>query len=352
MGGAPGQIELRGGSAEPENRWVRESNVAPAHPTATDLRSIIIKINKRHDTMTIEKDIKKGKQLAKYIHDSFATHGILGHKAMPEDILPEGIDKGSLEHLMFITLTVSIDYQRDAMALWENSRKTFEDIETRYLFDPKSVCESSINKIVKDMEKHNLSKKPKKDAEIWRRNATSFHKKWGGDPRNFLKDCGYDSLTILIHLKHDFYVSNGKLIRCYKYLGGDKIGPLWVKMLRDNFGMANLKNLEKVPIPVDIHVARATLATGIVKGKFEGNLANLFKSVRDAWFESVHDLRIDGRAMIAIDMDEPLWHLSKDGCTNRDKTTKNCPKYEMCDVKKFCIDGGINLNNNHVELDT
>ena len=142
-----------------------------------------------YDTITIEKDTEKGKHLAKYIHKSFSTHGILGHKAMPEDILPKGIHKGSLEHLMFITLTVSIDYQRDAMVLWDNSRKTFEDIETRYLFDPKSVCESPIDKIVEDMQKYNLSKKPKKDAEIWSRNATSFSKKWDNDPRNFLEDC-------------------------------------------------------------------------------------------------------------------------------------------------------------------
>ena len=96
---------------------------------------------------------------------------------MPEDILPEGIRKGSLEHLIFITLTVSIDYQRGVMEVWENSIKTFEDIETRYLFDPKVVSESSFDKIVEGMQKYKLSKKPKNDAVIWSRNAISFFKK-------------------------------------------------------------------------------------------------------------------------------------------------------------------------------
>ena len=271
---------------------------------------------------------------------------------MPEDILPKSIHKGSLEHLMFITLTVSIDYRRDAMVLWENSIKTFEDIETRYLFNPKSVYETPIDKIVEDMQKYKLSIKPKKDAEIWSRNAISFFKKWDGDPRNFLNDCDWDALTILVRLKHDFYVSDGKLIKDYTYLGGDKIGPLWIKMLRDNFGMSSLSNLNKVPIPVDIHVARATLSTGIVKGKFKGDLNKLFKSVREAWFESVHDLKIKDRPMIALDMDEPLWHLSKYGCTNRSKTTKDCPLYEKCEVKEFCVDGKINIKDNNVELET
>lgn len=271
---------------------------------------------------------------------------------MPEDILPKGIHKGSLEHLMFITLTVSIDYQRDAMVLWDNSRKTFEDIETRYLFDPKSVCESPIDKIVEDMQKYNLSKKPKKDAEIWSRNAISFSKKWDNDPRNFLKDCDWDALTILVRLKNDFYVSDGKLIKDYKYLGGDKIGPLWIKMLRDNFGISSLSNLNKVSIPVDIHVARATLATGVVKGNFKGDLAKLFNFVREAWFESVLDLKIKDRPMIALDMDEALWHLSKYGCTNRNKTTNHCPMSEKCEVNEFYVDGKISIKDNNVELET
>ena len=35
---------------------------------------------------------------------------------MPKDILPKGVIKGSLAHIMFIALTVSIDYQRNAPA--------------------------------------------------------------------------------------------------------------------------------------------------------------------------------------------------------------------------------------------
>ena len=41
---------------------------------------------------------------------------------MPEDTLPDGAGKGSREHLLFITLTAAVDYQRDAHQLWEASR--------------------------------------------------------------------------------------------------------------------------------------------------------------------------------------------------------------------------------------
>ena len=91
---------------------------------------------------------------------------------MPEDILPAGMKKGSLEHLMFITLTVSIDYQRDANIMWAVSRKTFEDPETRYLFDPTSLHNTRPKQIEQDMQKYGLSKEIQKGpahlANGWR----------------------------------------------------------------------------------------------------------------------------------------------------------------------------------------
>jgi hypothetical protein len=65
---------------------------------------------------------ERGRKVGKLLHKCFSTTGILGNMEMPEDILPKGMKRGSLEHLMFITLTVAIDYQRDANALWLVSR--------------------------------------------------------------------------------------------------------------------------------------------------------------------------------------------------------------------------------------
>lgn len=297
-------------------------------------------------------DNKRGKEAAGLLYDLFSTVGIHGQNDMPEDIMPEGVIKGSLTHIIFITLTVSIDYQRDASALWSASRKTFEDPDTRYLFDPKALHETPFRKIVEDMQKYKLSKKPQKDAYIWKTVGTTFYKKWDGDPRNFLQDCNWDALTVLKRLKKDVHLYNDRWVPDYPYLRGDKIGPLWLRMLRDNVGIKKLKNLDKVPIPVDRHVARATLAIGVVRGKFNGSLKDLFKYVREAWFESVEGLNVKNGPMIALDIDEPLWHLSKYGCSKRDKITGNCPIFENCELRKFCVGGKIKIENNRVEVDT
>ena len=297
-------------------------------------------------------DANRGKQLAQLLYNSFSTIGILGNTEMPEDILPVGMEKRSLEHLLFITLTVSIDYQRDANNMWAVSRKTFKDPETRYLFDPNSLHKTRPKQIEQDMQKYGLSKKFKKDPHIWHTVGVTFLKKYKGDPRNFLEDCGWESLEILRRLKNDVHLYNHKEVPDFPYLRGNKIGPLWLRMLRDNVGIEKLKNLEQVPIPVDIHVARATLSTGVVRGTYNGKLDDLFESVRQAWFNSVDGLRIKNRPMIALDVDEPLWHLSKYGCTKRDKITGECPEIKSCEAKEFCIPGSININSNHIEMRT
>jgi len=302
--------------------------------------------------MGIKTDEDKGRMVAELLYNSFSTTGILGRTDMPEDLIPSGVQRGSVEHLLFLTLTVSIDYQRDAVALWRSSSQNFEGPATRYLFNPKSLHEQSAQQITTDMQINKLSKKPKKDAYIWRTVGVTFFKKWEGDPRNFLESCNCDSLTILDHLKNDNHVYNKRLVPDYPYLRGPKIGSLWLRMLRDNAGIRKLKNLDKVPIPVDIHVARATLTTGVIRGKIRSHLHDLFEDIRTAWAESVKGLNAEDRPMIALDVDEPLWHLSKYGCTFRDKETGVCPVSGQCEARDFCVKGKIAIEKSFLDLDT
>ncbi len=302
--------------------------------------------------MSIVIDSERGKKIAELLYNSFTTNGIHGRTNMPEDIEPHSLIRGSLDHIFFITLTVSIDYQRDSPSLWESSRKTFDDPETRYLFDPKLLHETPFRKIGEDMQKYKLSRKPQKDANTWRTVGVTFYKKWRGDPRNFLQDCNWNSPLILRRLRDDKHIYSGRQVSDFPYLRGPKIGPLWLRMLRDNVGITQLENLENVPIPVDIHIARATLATGIVRGQFRGRLDEVFEYIRKAWFESVKGLSIKNREMIALDVDEPLWHLSKYGCTNRDKTTGYCSLFNRCEAREFCTKGKVKIENGVVELET
>jgi hypothetical protein len=88
----------------------------------------------------------------------------------------------------------------------------------------------SFAEIKSAMKVHGLAKKPEQDA--WK----LFNKKF-----------------------------NPKFKRSFPFLSGNKIFPLWIRMLHDNVGI-DLKNLDKIPIPVDIHIARASFTTGCLRG--------------------------------------------------------------------------------------
>jgi hypothetical protein len=145
--------------------------------------------------------------------------------------------------------------------------------------------------------------------------AITFFKQWAGDPRGFLEACQWSAPVILKRLAEGTHLNNGRAVPDFPFLRGKKIGPLWMRMLRDNVGL-EIRDMDEVPIPVDVHVARASLAVGMVRGRYDGNLEGIYAEIR-AWRESVKDLRLHDRPMIALDIDEPLWHLSKYGCTDR-----------------------------------
>lgn len=295
---------------------------------------------------------ERGREVASQLFEAFQNSGIHGQKEMPEDTPPAGVEESSLEHLLFITLTVSIDYQRDAVTLWKRARAAFENPQTRYLFDPQSVHETSPEKLKQDMMETGFSQKHENDCFIWRTNSGSFLKRWQGDPRNFLADCNWDAVEILSRLRSDTHTDNNKSTWDFPFLRGPKIGPLWIRMLRDNLKYENLRRLEEVPIPVDIHVAKASLCLGLVTGEYKGALVNLFDSIRSVWKDSTLGLYHKGRDMIALDVDEPLWTLSRVGCKSRDPATGKCLAMDRCEVREYCIPGQIQIEKTKVLLRT
>jgi hypothetical protein len=295
--------------------------------------------------MGLQLDSRRGREAGALLRKAFVTPGvgIFERTRMPEDVLPGGVKAGSLEHLLFITLTVAIDYQRDAVELWHAGRQTYADKTTRHLYDPPAVYEAR-NRLVKDLQKHGLSRKPKRDAWIWATVTTTFLKKWGGDPRRFLMAYGYDAPTVRDHLVEDTHPQRGKEVADFPYLRGPKIAPLWLRMLRDNVKI-ELGRMADIPIPVDVHIARATAALGVIRGAASVRFADVRPIIQAAWRDVAA-----GTPHIALDFDEPLWHLSKFGCTDRRDT--GCPHFDGCPVASYCIPGVVRVSADHVEMNT
>ena len=74
----------------------------------------------------------------KKLIDAYET-GKLGNSKMPEDSNP-GFDKKDQElRIAYFSLPMSLNYQRDSYKLWEAALKTFEDPETKIVFDVQKV---------------------------------------------------------------------------------------------------------------------------------------------------------------------------------------------------------------------
>ena len=112
--------------------------------------------------------------------------------------------------------------------------------------------------------------------------------------------------------------------------GTSKILSLWLRMLKDEANV-QFKNLENVPIPIDIHTARATLTTGCLSGRFSGSFKELVTRAQDAWIEAC---KRNGSHFFPLQLDEPLWNLSRFGCSQR-QNGKTCPVSNQCRISHF-----------------
>jgi hypothetical protein len=145
---------------------------------------------------------------------------------------------------------------------------------------------------------------------------------------------------------------NRRQVSDFPYLKGPKISCLWIRMLRDNVGI-DLSGLDEVPIPVDVHVLRATLCTGVLTGTYNGPVAPVFEEVRAVWREAVRGLQVPNgnRPMIALDVDEPLWHLSKFGCSTRGN--RQLGRFSVsCPAAPGCVSGRLRIHESQCDVKT
>ncbi|WP_268544033.1 hypothetical protein [Candidatus Nitrosotenuis cloacae] len=252
---------------------------------------------------------------------------IFTNAELPEALIPEGITIGSYDHIMFLTQSVSIDYMRSAQQLWDAARTTWKDETTRWVFYPKEIAKRNLEDLIDAMSKHKLSKKHTKDPTTWRKVALSFNNLFDGDPRNLFQKFNYDALQIFNSMRSQY----GK---DFPYLAGStgtsKILSLWIRMLHD-FAKVEFRNLNEVPIPVDIHTARATITTGCLAGEFSGTFGELADKTKKAWIEAC-----EGTGFYPLQLDEPLWNLSRYGCSNY-KNGSTCPVRHQCRLRNYCV---------------
>lgn len=292
--------------------------------------------------MVLTTELNRGREVAAILVAAFndPKRGIFGHVDMPEGEPPVGVERGSEEHIRFITLTVAIDYMKDAHLLWASSRKAHGDQRYKYLYDLRAVTSKDETIVAQDLIDSGLARYGNNDAKTWKTVSSAILSELQGDLSGFLRRMEYRGEKIIGYLRESRRASK------FPYLKGYKIAPLWVRMLHDVCNVP-IVDLAKLPIPVDVHIARATFTTGCAWGAYSGTIGDLRKRIEDYWFEVCKET-----TLIPFDLDEPLWNLSKFGC--KQYHPDGCSKLRECPVGKYCVRGKLDVSQGEdgVKVDT
>lgn len=271
-----------------------------------------------HTLKSLPKPTKDQIEIGKRILQSFKDNSSI-FKDYTSISIDEDIDPDI--YLNYITLTSAIDYQKMIQAndLWKNSKKWAK--EYPWLFKPDEFSKRTVEEIFavfKEIRRSYGLFFEIKDIGIWIYISAAL-KSYGGSTLNLLQAFEFNAWNIYQELS-----TNRK--KEFPYLSGDKILPMWLKILFED-GEVALKNMDKLPLPVDKNVAEVTYNL-ILQKVFDGNVTNAQKEeVRAVWNAIAKELNVP-----VITFDTALWVLGgKSGCS--DSQRKNCP---ICIVGEYC----------------
>jgi len=226
-------------------------------------------------------------------------------------------------YLNYVTFTSAIDYQKNIRAndLWRAAKRWVK--EYPWIFKPKELLNKPLAQIIAVFERireRDIRSFRIQDIGIWLLIADALYE-YGSKTSKLLEYFNFDAWRIY----NEF---NGPLKKKFPFLSGDKILPMWLKILSEDAGI-KLKNMEKLPLPVDKNVAEATY--NLILGKtFEGNLDKKSKEVVRALWKRI----ADKLSVPVISFDTPLWTLGGEGCSNPQKANcKDCPVSSHCYVQ-------------------
>jgi hypothetical protein len=277
-------------------------------------------------------------EVARILLSALKEGGIFGDTHLPDDAV-EGTLKGLSRQkaLTLITLTTALDYMRNAELLWKSAISTVNDKTTSWVFCPEEVVAKGREELARALSKHALALR-KRDVDIWFTLSLTICKEFGASVEQLFRHYRFDTAKMFSEFQ--------KRKAQFPSLSGRKIFPHWIRILRDR-GLLEVKNAHLLPIPVDVHIARATFTTGCVTGVYssKGIPETVRRRVSLVWSEG-----LKGSGVFPIDMFRGLWILSKRGCHYRKNGER--PKLAECPVARLCVDGKVNVTSSKVEVET
>ncbi len=223
--------------------------------------------------------------------------GKLGQTVMPEDSNPSFSDKDKELRIAYFTLPMALNYQRDSYKLWEAALRTFNDPETRFVFDVTKVSAASEDEVRKALMKYKVALQPNKHIATWRTVAKTISDNWGSFTK-FFESTQNDFLNLKQTVKIDHK-------KGFPYLSGPKIFNYW-SFIISTYGKVPLLNRDHIEIAPDTHITQCSVKLGVITQEEADILTK--DSISERWRELLKESGID-----PIDMHPPLWFWSRNG---------------------------------------
>ncbi len=240
-------------------------------------------------------------QLHKTCHALLAAYksGKLGQTVMPEDANPGFADTaaGAEMRLSYFTLPMALNYQRDSYKLWQAALKTYNDAETRFVFDVQKVTAASEADVRTALMKYKVALQPNKHVHTWRTIARTIATEWGTFAV-FFKAVNDDFLV----LKERVRVTHKK---GFPYLSGPKIFNYW-SFIISTYGGVALSHRDHIDIAPDTHITQCSVKLGVITATEAEMLSK--DQISEHWRTLLASSGID-----PIDMHPPLWFWSRNG---------------------------------------
>jgi hypothetical protein len=232
----------------------------------------------------------------KILLDAFKT-GKLGQTVMPEDSNP-GFNENEQElRLAYFTLPMALNYQRNSYKLWEAALRTYNDKETRAVFDISAVIKLDEAKLREYLTRYKVALQPNKQTNTWKVIAKTIYKNFGSF-EDLMRKNDNDYLKLRKTIQMD--IKKG-----FPYLSGPKIFNYWSFIMKE-YGKVPLKNAIFIEIAPDTHVTQCSVLLGVIT-KEEGEKLSKEK-ISERWRDLLKNSGIN-----PIDMHPPLWFWSRNG---------------------------------------
>jgi hypothetical protein len=164
----------------------------------------------------------------------------------PAWLLPEGLLRGSDEHLAYLTLAYTLSGGREPESFWQAARRTYQ--AEPELFDPRFLAYADPAALGPRLARQGLARKLPSEATVWQRIGQALVMRAGGSVSKLLADHDYDAAKLRAML--------GRSKSTFPVLSGPQTAPRWL------YGLATvaerpIQGAGELPVPLSPLVARA-----------------------------------------------------------------------------------------------